>query len=318
MIKVIKGILYRMINNKAYLVMPIIITPIVIFAAIYFTNNLTVKGNIAVVGMDNIKLSIKDVKITKLKEQPKFSELVQNKYDAVVLYKDGKYKVETVKNKDFKENIEACINGKTPKWDQETKRGVASNIIGFSTMFILLLGVMLYRFYYEEKSGISKRILSGTISYDQYAVAHIISVFLMMFMPTVSITLVAKRILDINTRVSSFQLAFILFVLCSFAASFGFLICSIIKEDENATLVGSMVILITTLLSGSFFAVAKNGTLNKLSNLFPQKHILDFTIALENNNNVSYIGMSIVLALTIALIFLGIAINRRKLKGNNC
>lgn len=36
MINVIKGILYRMINSKTYLIMPIIITPIVIVAAIYF------------------------------------------------------------------------------------------------------------------------------------------------------------------------------------------------------------------------------------------------------------------------------------------
>ena len=50
MINVIKGILYRMINNKAYLIMPIVITPIVIAAAIYFSSSFIAKANIGVVG----------------------------------------------------------------------------------------------------------------------------------------------------------------------------------------------------------------------------------------------------------------------------
>ncbi|GKX67155.1 ABC transporter permease [Inconstantimicrobium mannanitabidum] len=318
MLRMIKGILYRMINNKVYLVVPIILTPIMIFAAIYFSNNLSIKGNIAVVGMDNVNLAIKEVKVTKLKTVPQLSELVQNKYDGVVIYKNGKFKVDTVKGNEFKENIEACINGKTPNWDREAKRGVAANIIGYITMFVLFLGMMLYRFYYEEKGGISKRILSGSISYVQYATAHVISVFLMIFVPTTGITLITKEVLNINTKVSSLEVAFILFVLCLFASAFGFLISSIIKEDENATLVGSMTILVTTLLSGSFFSVTKNGFIDKISNLFPQKYLLDFTISLENNNSANYMKMGVVLVITATILTLGIFIGSRKLKGNNC
>ena len=86
MINVIKGILYRMVNNTGYLIMPIVITPIVIATAIYFSSSFMAKANIGVVGDTNINFNSDEVNIIRLANNVPLSDLVKNKYDAVVSY----------------------------------------------------------------------------------------------------------------------------------------------------------------------------------------------------------------------------------------
>ncbi|OCA97212.1 ABC transporter permease [Clostridium beijerinckii] len=317
MTNLIKMIFYRILKNKAYLFMPIIVTPLVILASISFTMNSSIKANIAVIGMDNSNLSIKDVKVTSIEEQPKFSDLVQDKYDAIVMYENGKYNIETVKGETFKTALEDALNGKTPSWGNDLKRGTISNLVGFITMFILLVSVMLYRFYYEEKNGINKRILSSTINYIEYSLAHCTIVFTMIFMPTILIILLYSGIWGFNSNVSNLQLILIFFVLCFLGTALGFMISSIVKYDQNATLIGAMLVIITTLLSGSFRPVPQQGLAKIISEMLPQKYILDFPLAIENYKNVNYISIIIILIFSIVLIFLGIIINKRKLETNN-
>jgi ABC-2 type transport system permease protein len=69
MINVIKGILYRMVNNTGYLIMPILITPIVIATAIYFSSSFMAKANIGVVGDTNINFNSDEINIVKLENK---------------------------------------------------------------------------------------------------------------------------------------------------------------------------------------------------------------------------------------------------------
>ena len=317
MASLIKMIFYRIFKNKAYLFMPIIVTPLVILASISFTMNSSVKANIAVIGVNNLDLAIKDVKVTSIEEEPKFSDLVQNKYDAIVTYKNGQYDIKTVKGDVFKTALEDALNGKTPSWSNDLKRGTVSNLVGFITMFILLVSVMLYKFYYEEKKGINKRILHSTINYIKYSIAHCTIVFIMIFIPTIFIILLYNGIWGFNSNVTDSQLIFIFFILCFLGTALGFIISSTVKYEQNATLIGAMLVIISTLLSGSFRPVPQQGIAKVISEILPQKYILDFTLAIENYMNVNYISMIVIVMFSIGLIFLGIIINKRKLESNN-
>lgn len=318
MINVIKGILYRMINSKTYLIMPIIITPIVIVAAIYFSSSFVERANIGVVRNDNINFNSAEVNITQLKNKVPLSDLVKNKYDAVIYYEDGKVQIDTVKGNDFKSKLLKIANGENVKIKDGEKRGVDANIVGYITMFIILLGVMLYRFYFDEKKGISKRVISANISYEQYIISHFVSVFIMIFVPTVIVVTIAKEVLKLDTNVTVFELDFIVFVLALLASAFGLLISSIVKEEESASMLGVMINIITTLLAGSFFTISNNTLINIISDIMPQKHILNFTIALENGKT-NYIDIINVIFVCIIMIILSYLINKIKLrKANIC
>lgn len=316
MFKIIKMILYRMFNDKAFLIMPLVITPLTILASIFLTQNLSVDAKIAVINMDQININLSDIKIIKLEQKPSLSELVEGKYDAIVSNENGKINVETIKGEDFKNNIITVFNGKISKFNNNMKRGVISNLVGFITMFLLFVGVQIYYYYYIEKNGINKRILSTNISYLKYSLAHFISAFIMTFVPTITLILLGKYIFNISSIVNNFEIIFIIFTLCLLATSFGFLIATIIKSEDNGSMVGTMVVLLTTLMSGCFFDIKSDKFKDILAHLFPQKYILDFTISLENNIHANYIAMFCIIAFSFILIFMGIKINKHKLTNN--
>lgn len=312
MINVIKVILYRMIKSKSYLVMPIFIIPIVIACSIYFSSSFVTKANIGIVGDYNINFNSEEINIIKLQNKVPLSDLAKNKYDAVISFEDGKAVVDTIKGNDFKNKVEKTINGESVTFKDGEKRGVAANIIGYITMFVILLGVMLYRFFLDDKKGIAKRIISANISYGQYILSHLISVFIIIFIPTSIVTVLCKEFFHLNTTVTIFQLIFIILILSLLSSAFGLLISSSVKEMQSASMLGVMINIITTLFAGSFFTVSNNNLITKIGSLLPQKHILDFTIALENNDVITYGNVASVIAITIIMIFCSFLINKYK------
>lgn len=310
----IKGILYRMINSKPFLIMPCIITPIVIAAAIYFSSNFAARPNIGVVGVTNMNFNSSEVNIIRLQNKVKLSELVKNKYDAVITFEDGKFSIDTIKGSDYKNKLEKLLKGEKVAIKDGEKRGVAANIIGFLTMFVLMLGVLLYKFFFDDKKGISKRILSANISYGKYVASHFVSVFIMLSVPTVIITVACKELFKLDTRVTVFELTFIVLVLSLLAAAYGLFISSITKEEESASMLGTMINIITTLLAGSFVTISNNRLISKIGELLPQKHILDFTISLENNNVIKYSNLLNVILISLMIIFCSFLINRYKMR----
>jgi len=314
MINVIKGILYRMINSKTYLIMPIVITPIVIVAAIYFSSSFVEKVNVGVVGNNNVNFNSEEFNIIKLENKVPLSDLVKNKYEAVIYFENGKAEVNTIKGDDFKSKLEKIVNGENITIKSGEKRGVAANIVGYITMFVILLGLMLYRFFFDDKKGIAKRIISANISYEQYVFSHFISVFIMTFIPTVLITILAKEVLNLDTRVTGSELTFIVLILSLLASAFGLLISSVLKGEENISMLGGMINVITTLLAGSFFTISNNNLINTLGSIMPQKHILDFTIALENGKGLSYIDILNVILISFIMIICAFLINKYKIR----
>ncbi|MFW2490635.1 ABC transporter permease [Clostridium chromiireducens] len=314
MINIIKGILYRMINNKSYLIMPIVITPIIIAISIYFSSSLVAKYNIGVIGDYSANFNSDEVNITRLENKVPLSDLVKNKYEAVISFKNGKVIVDTIKGNDFKSKIERLVNGERITNEDSEKRGVVSNIVGFITMFIIALGVLLYRFFFDDKKGISRRIISTNITYVQYILSHFISVFLMIFVPTVTITILSRVMLDLDTRVTSVELILIIFVLSLFSSAFGLLMSTVTKQMQSASMLGMMINVITTLLSGSFFTISNNKLVSLFGSIMPQRHILEYTISLENGKFSNYTDIASVILISIVMIISSFLIIKYKMR----
>ncbi len=317
MLNIIKNIFYRLYNNKIYFFLAIFIPPAVVIASLIFTNNIEYKIRLGVLETQNINIQDKNIVITYLKEEPKASSMIQGKYDAIVKYVNGKYEINTLKKDEYKQALDKILNQNMSikeAFKDEENRGVISNLTGFLTMLILILSSMLYKFYYQEKNGIDKRILITNISYIKYVLSHFFVVFTIVFVPTIIIVLLAKLIIPINTVVSNLNLIFIIFTICMLGSSFSFFISSIFKTEENGSLISTMIILITSLLSGSFLEVSKNGLENVISHLFPQRYIVNFAINIENMQIIKYNGMILIIICSIILIFAGTKINKIKIE----
>lgn len=193
------------------------------------------------------------------------------------------------------------------------QRGVIGNLMGFLTMLILLLGSMLYKFCYQEKGGIDKRIMTSKVGYIKYTLSHPTVVFLILFIPTWLITVLANIIFSLNKNVSIFELTFMLFTLCLLAASFSFCIASFNRSEQNGSLISTMAILITSIMSGSFIEISQNGVANIISHLFPQRYLINYAIAIEHNIPANTASIVIIILLCIGMIALGGLVNRKRI-----
>ncbi|MFR8104537.1 MAG: ABC transporter permease [Clostridia bacterium] len=318
MLEIIKMTFYRIFQHKIYLLMSIFVTPIVVFGAIFFTNNIeTVKASIAILEEENTTIiSTKEVKVTRVKEKPEFAELVQGKYDAFLIPKeDGTFEIETVKGEAFQNKLKSYLQGNEDSF-KEKQRGVATNFIGFVTLFILIFCSMLYKFYYSEKEGINKRIIATKVGFIKYALSHAIVVFSIVFVPAVLTVFLARATIGFQTTVSNLQMVWVLFVLSFLGTAFNLFISAVIKTEANGSLVGAMVIVITTLMAGSIFDITAGGVANQISNIFPQHTILAYVAALESGMPANLLSMFGILAFSLILSFIGITIDRIRIEEN--
>lgn len=312
--KIIKMILYRIWHKKAYLFLPIIVTPIVLILAINFTQNISANVNIAVVGKNENKiLENGSIKVTYVQQKPAFSKVMDGTYDAIVTTNNGTYNIETDKDNHVKEAINNFLQGKPSILTQSSSyRGEISNLTGFIMMFILLIGVMLYKFYYEERGTIENRILSMPISPLSYIMSHCITVWGMVFFPTFIIISIYKLFIGFDSTVNIAGIASIVFLMSFLGSSFGLLLTSLIRSEENAILVGAMSVIITTLLSGSFREITTNGITPFIQKLLPQKYILDYAICLENNQTINITGIIYILLLCGVFILIAVCLKYKK------
>lgn len=312
--KLIKMILYRIWHKKAYLFLPIIVTPIVLLLAINFTQNISTNLSIAIVSEnENEILESKSIEVSYVKEKPAFSKVMDGTYDAIVIMDNGTYKIETDKDNHVKEAINNFLQGKPYDLTQSSShRGEISNLAGFIMMFVLLIGVMLYKFYYEERGTIEKRILSTPISALKYIMSHCITVWGMVFFPTFIIISIYKLLIGFDSTVSIAGIASIIFLMSFLGSSFGLFLTSLIYSEENAILVGAMSVIITTLLSGSFREITVNGITLFIQKVLPQKYILDYAICLENNQMINIAGIVYILLLCSTFILIAVCLKYGK------
>ena len=313
MFNLLKMIIYRTINNKIFLLLVLFVPAILVVGSIVYTNNIEHNVRVGVIG-DKVP-EIENLSCTILKDKPKLSELVEGRYEAIIEYKDGRYEIESVKGEEFDNKLNSVLNENTSikeAFANKSSRGVISNLVGFLSMLLLMLGSVLYKFYYQDKGGIARRIVTTKVGYVKYILSYPISVFLVLFIPAWLITAASSYTFNL-ADIKYPELTFMMFVLCFLGASYSFLVASVSKHEQNGELFTTMSVMITALLSGSFIEIAKGGTAEKISYLFPQRYIVDFAINLENGNSLGFTSMFVIIGVSIAFIILGGIINRRRM-----
>ncbi|MHB8062238.1 MAG: ABC transporter permease [Ruminiclostridium sp.] len=313
MLSILRNDWKRLLEEKAYLFVAIALTICSVGAAILLTNNIEVKGNIAVIG-ENVKSSLSNspyFNITVLDERPKKSQLVQNQYDAVLnLKNDGSISVETIKSDDFKEEIYKLLeNPESYIPNEDTARHIGTNIIGYMMMFLLIQGALYARLFAEDKEKhIIERIAMSPIAFRNYIFGHGLFMLLLVFLPSYSVVLVAK-IFGIAVGFSLLQYAGLIGVLSLLATTFALFLNSFFCVADTANMLGSSLIVLTSILAGSFYSFSKNEALfNKILNILPQKDFINYVDALEKGHLSGKIELQLGYVLVLSVIFFLIAV----------
>ena len=307
----IKNICYRIKNDKSYLIVYLILMPIFIFFAIYFTNSISYQLQVGVIGNHEITIDNHHVNIMNIDEVPKTSEFLLNKYDVVIQFEDGSYKILSAKGEAFEHQMQAVLEGREIETEEQNTRGAATNIVGFLLMVVGLLGVQLYMFYYEERSGINKRIMSTSITYKKYLLSHFVVNFFFLLIPAVIMILSAIFLFNIEILITIPQLVGVLSLLIFFATAFGLWINAITDSADNAMMYGNMFAIIGSIVCGGFAPITNNVIFNNVIQFLPQRQIMLLLENLENGLAVNILGIIYVIVISIILIIFAIRIEKR-------
>ncbi|AOR24482.1 ABC transporter permease [Clostridium taeniosporum] len=275
----------RILAEKAYLIVAIMLTICAVTVAIILTNKIEVKGNIAVVSTDsNIEfMNCKYFNITKLDSELPKSELVQDRYDAVVKIKDGSYSIDTIKSDEFKAMLDDALEHPdtfVPNIDKS--RRIGTNIIGYMMMFLLMQGVLYARFFAEDKEKhMIERVVMSPIYFVKYLLGHSFFIISMISAPSFIIIVVAK-IVGVSIGFSLLQYAGLIVILGILSTTFALFLNSLFCVADTANMIGTSIIVLSSILAGSFYSFARKQILfNKLLNIIPQKDFINFVDALE-------------------------------------
>lgn len=313
MLELIKLVIYRIKHNKAFLITYLVLIPVVIAIAVYFTNNISYSMQIGVVGkIDTIAND--HLKYIQLDEAPSNSQLVLNQYDAILLQDGGDIKVLSTKGEEYNQAIKLLVNGQIDSLPtSDNQRGSASNILGFLMMVIYLLGVQIYKYYFDERNGINKRVLGTSVRCYQYLLSHFTVAFNFLFIPAVVVICGVLFIFNIALSITLWKFILILFLLCFSATSFGLWVNVLTKTLEESMMFGNMIAIVGAIVSGGFVQVTNNEIFNKIVQIFPQKQVMATLGALENNTALPYLGILYTVILSFVFIVIAIIIERRML-----
>lgn len=285
MITIVKNNILRISKIKVNVTIYIVLTVCSVFVAMYMSGTQQSVGNIAVLSQDKAKIQESEqLHVTYVAKEVPQSTLVMQKYDAYVYVNDkGKYIVKTVKGEDFQKRIEAFLlhqQGSPIKQDE----GKGSRIIGYLTMFVMMQSIAYMSLFGEDKeTNMVQRIMVSSLSFSAYLSAQVIFVILCTFLPAF-LTIATLSLTGFDIGFSLLEYVGLLGLLSLFSTVFTLFMNSIISVRDTANMAGSAIIVLTSILSGTFTSIPSEHTiLHAMNSCLPQRVYLNITQALEQS-----------------------------------
>lgn len=286
--------------------------------AVHLTEVQQVKGRIVLVtdkSAETLPQSPARLNIVVSPEKPPHSALVEQKYDAyVTIGKNGDYQIETLRSDSYKNMVLTLLkNPDAILKDSKTARGVGANIIGFMMMFLLMeVFANLFAFADDKEQGQLRRITAAPVSFGGYLAAHCIYC-LSMFLPEY-ILLIILKYCGFDIGFSLLQYAGLLAVMGLLGISFALVLNTLINKPDNASMLGRSVIVLTSMLAGSFYLFTKkNMLLDLIIKVLPQKQFMNFVEYMERGEAWQHsFSIIYVIALSIVLFVVSCSVLRMK------
>lgn len=285
---ILRNNLQRFLKEKTYAIISFLLVFITIAATSFVVTMESQKVKIGVtktaielLEMNNNNISIKEVE----RDMNYYTNLISGEYDAYINKEDGKYKVTTVRN--------STLGMKLSQYLNEGKLLIASSsnsyykiIITVMVMSSMILSLILYRFYFDDRNGLDKRIYLSGVSNFSYVLQQVVFNFLILFTTNLLSSLILLPLFDLNI---SWKLVLYILLIELFSANFGIFLSTLTKKNQGALIIGTMVSVITMLLSGALFSVKKDSIQDKIHYIFPQYYFSNLGKSIDGNlTNLSY------------------------------
>jgi ABC-2 type transport system permease protein len=303
-------------------IVPMVIMTLVMLVSIllgvYMTRLEQVKGHVAFITQSSTSVSIQStpqLDITVCKEKPPYSDLVKQKYDAfITVDATGQYQVETLHSDTFKQTVLNLLNHPEVKvTSSQTDRGIGANIIGFMMMFLLMIAFTnLFAFADDKEQGQLRRIAASPASFGCYLLAH--CVYCLSFLLPAFLMLTILKGVGWTIGFTLLQYAGLMVILCFLGISVALLLHTIFQKPDNANMLGSALMVLTSIVSGSFYSFSKNnGVVDNIIGLLPQKELMNFAQHLQNGIPDQGMGSLLyVIAFSLVLFALSCGLLRQK------
>jgi ABC-2 type transport system permease protein len=312
MLVILKNNWARLLEEKAYLIVSVVLTICAVTAALVLTNKIEVKGNIAFVAdSDTAKEKAEEFSegkyfnVTVLREKPAESELLFHRYDAFVTWEKEDFEIDSIKGEDYSALLLSALhNPDTFAPDMSGERKIGTNIIGYMMMFLLMQGVLFARFFADDKEKqMIKRVVMSPISFTGYLLGHAVFVILLIMIPSFAI-IAAAKIIGVSIGFTLVEYALLIGLLAFLSTAFALFLNSFFCVSDTANMLGSSIIVLTSILAGSFYSFAKSSNVfNKILLLLPQKDFIQFADALEKDKVTGNVTIKLVYVLLLSLFF---------------
>ena len=268
---ILRNNLQRFLKEKTYAIISFLLVFITIAATSFVVTMESQKVKIGVtktaielLEMNDNNISVKEVE----RDMNYYTNLISGEYDAYINKEDGKYKVTTVRNSTLGMSLSQYLN--------EGKSLIASNdnnyykiIITVMVMSSMILSLILYRFYFDDRNGLDKRIYLSGVSNFCYVLQQVVFNFLILFTTNLLSSFILLPLFDFNI---SWKLVLYILLIELFSANFGIFLSTLTKKNQGALIIGTMVSVITMLLSGALFSVKIGSVQDKIHYIFPQHY----------------------------------------------
>jgi hypothetical protein len=298
-----------------FLVMMIALLEFAVFIGMPTQNSLQV----AVIGDIPGLSSGQAFPVTRLERDPGEAAIALGRYDLIIgsdssgkplaLHARGEALAQTVLSS-------ASLSSPGPSLPQ---RGMASLVMGYLVIVILEMGVIGALLLMEDREWkLTSRVAAGVPGLGGYLVSHGTFVFAVCFLPAFIIIVAQGAIMGTGLGLSIASWALLLGITSILGAAFAILVAVASPDEDQGATVAQMIIIFSTLLSGSFIASSDQGpALKFFASAMPQKSLMDLCAALECSGSV--IRPLIVLgAYIVALILGAILVMRSRLQRGSC
>ena len=268
---ILRNNLQRFLKEKTYAIISFLLVFITIAATSFVVTMESQKVKIGVtktaielLEMNDNNISVKEVE----RDMNYYTNLISGEYDVYINKEDGKYKVTTVRN--------STLGMKLSQYLNEGKSLIASSdnnyykiIITVMAMSSMILSLILYRYYFDDRNGLDKRIYLSGVSNFSYVLQQVLFNFLILFTTNLLSSFILLPLFDLNI---SWKLVLYILLIELFSANFGMFLSTLTKKNQGALIIGTMVSVITMLLSGALFSVKIGSVQDKIHYIFPQHY----------------------------------------------
>lgn len=312
MIVVFLNNIYRVRKKKLYFFMLFLVLMSTLIA-LSLAKLPAPKYRVAYVTENIILESNEQFEFILIKDLPKNSKIVMGEYD-VIVGQDGKIAgtVTRIASADLV-LLQHFISGeRIPAQKESNAENQDVKAISFMSMFLLIQGAVLMGLFAEdEELGVRNRILATSMSKTSYYMGHIVFNYSLLFVPTVLSVLIAQILTLSPITVFSPVYVIVLSLLCLLSISFSICVYSRISDADNANMLSSAIIVLTTIFSGGLYRIELGSHwFDWILRFLPQRKIFEAADQILLGNYFTFESAYVIMG-SILMVILAVTIEKR-------